>query len=555
MKNTLRFGQGPALVGAAVLMLTVQLLPAQAAAKKAEVVDMGAFKVSVPPGGGWKTDADPESGEVSFSKVKGKGILTALITQGKGVVRVTAVTVIPELLEPHRWRMTEEEAADACVDTYVSESGPDQRGLGKLLDRGATDVNGKKLFFAKWQGPAASPDPSASFEADHLIYLYFPPDFRKTHRFFHFQSSFFRPDALLKPYGNPGSEPVLAVIDSLEIVDPDQAAPGVDGELIRAAAAGDLETARLAIERGAKPDAAFGASTALGVAAFHGRREIVELLLERGADINKRGEETGATPLLQALFGMEPDLAGFLVERGAAIDGLDRFDFSPLMYASATGHVELVSKLLERGADVGARNARGATPLLAAVGGGSLEVLRILIDKGADINAQMAEGWSPLMEAIDLRQPDIVRMLVDGGADVNLRTETGSTALMTAVYRDDPETARFLIEKGADVNAETEKVVWYAGRTALLQAVLEGKYDLAKLLVGSGADVNIPLTDGRGSALIKATEDGRADMVKLLIEKGADVNAKKGKKQTALAIATKNKYTEIVGLLRAAGAK
>ncbi|MCK7514982.1 MAG: hypothetical protein MZV70_70555 [Desulfobacterales bacterium] len=127
MKNTLRFGQGPALVGAAVLILSTQLLLAQAAAKKAEVVDMGAFKVSVPPGGGWKTDADPESGEVSFSKVKGKGILTALITQGKGVVRVTAVTVIPELLEPHRWRMTEEEAADACVDTYVSESGPDQR--------------------------------------------------------------------------------------------------------------------------------------------------------------------------------------------------------------------------------------------------------------------------------------------------------------------------------------------------------------------------------------------------------------------------------------------
>jgi ankyrin repeat protein len=63
------------------------------------------------------------------------------------------------------------------------------------------------------------------------------------------------------------------------------------------------------------------------------------------------------------------------------------------------------------------------------------------------------------------------------------------------------------------------------------------------------------LTDGRGSALILATEDGRADMVKLLIEKGADVNVKAGKKKTALAIATKKKYTEIVGLLRAAGAK
>ncbi|MCK7514981.1 MAG: hypothetical protein MZV70_70550 [Desulfobacterales bacterium] len=113
-----------------------------------------------------------------------------------------------------------------------------------------------------------SPDPSASFKADYLIYLYFPPDFKKTHRFFHFQSTFARPDAILKPYGNPGSEPVFAVIDSLEIVDPDQAAPGMDGELIRAAAAGGLEAARRALETGARPDAAFGSSTALGVAAF-----------------------------------------------------------------------------------------------------------------------------------------------------------------------------------------------------------------------------------------------------------------------------------------------
>jgi ankyrin repeat protein len=555
MKNVFRFGKDPALVGAAVLMLSTQLLPAQAAAKKPEVVDMGAYKVSVPPGGGWKVDADPESGEVSFSKVKGKGILTALITQGKGVVRVTAVTVIPELLEPHKWRMTEEEAADACVETYISESGPDQRGLGKLLDRGAADVNGKKLYFAKWQGPAVSPDPSASFEADHLIYLYFPPDFKKTHRFFHFQSTFARPDALLKPYSNPGSEPVFAVIDSLEIVDPNKAAPGLDGELIRAAAAGDTEAARQAIDKGAKPDAAFGGSTALSVAALHGCREIVELLLERGADINKREGETGATPLIQAVFGMEPDLAGLLIERGAELDHQDQFSFSALMYAAATGQVDLVSKLLDHGADIRARTAAGATPLLAAVGGGSLDVLRVMLEKSADINAQLTDGWSPLMEAIDLRKPDVIRMLVDGGADINIRTKQGSTALMTAVYRDDLETARLLIEKGANVNAESEKEVWYTGRTAFLQAVLEGKYELAKLLVESGADVNIPLTEGRGSALIKATEDGRADMVKLLIEKGADVNVKKGKKQTALTIATKKKYAEIVGLLKAAGAK
>jgi ankyrin repeat protein len=518
MRKTRIIGRA-AVYSAALFYLVPGILSALAAqnkpAEKPQVVDMVSFKVSPPPGGKWDIEINEEGVRVIFSKSKGGGLLGALSPASQQ--RETAVVVSSIGLREDRWLMTEAEVVDDIIDDYVGFMSSGGNEPFKLVEKGNAEQKDKKLRFAKFHGTVqAVNDPSQYFTQDQLVYYYFPPDFRKTHRYFQFESIFSRAVSGLKLYQNPGSEPVFAVIDSLEIVSTLQAAPGLDGELIRAAEAGELEGARQALDKGAKPDASFGRATALSVAAFFGRRETIDLLLERGAGIDKGDEENGATPLFQAVMGLEPAIAGLLVERGADVNKKTKLGQSTLMLAAGSMQTEVVSMLVERGADVKAKDEEGLTPLMFAARSGSAGIAQLLIEKGAEIDAQSKDGTTALMKAIEMGKADVVKMLIERGPDINLKDKDGWTALWWAVNNGRTEIARMLIEKGADVNAKNK-----TGLTPLMRAAWTGE----------------------------------ADVVKLLLEKGADVNAKADKNWTALRYAKKANNKEITRMLQAAGAK
>ena len=77
-------------------------------------------------------------------------------------------------------------------------------------------------------------------------------------------------------------------------------------------------------------------ATALHYAAFEGRREIVQLLLDRGADINSRDSQFGATP---AGWAIE-----YLRERGGYL-AIELRDFA---YAIELGDPRWVARFLNR---------------------------------------------------------------------------------------------------------------------------------------------------------------------------------------------------------------
>jgi ankyrin repeat protein len=77
-------------------------------------------------------------------------------------------------------------------------------------------------------------------------------------------------------------------------------------------------------------------ATALHYATLNGHREIVELLLERGAEINKTDGEFGATPTGWAIE--------YLRERG----GYLAIELSDVAYAIEHGDVRWVARFLER---------------------------------------------------------------------------------------------------------------------------------------------------------------------------------------------------------------
>lgn len=84
--------------------------------------------------------------------------------------------------------------------------------------------------------------------------------------------------------------------------------------------------------------------------------------------------------------------------------------------------------------------------------------------------------------------------------------------------------------------------------TMLLPSACCGDYKLAKLLAENGSDINFKSPLGT-SALHLASKHGFLDIVKLLIEHGAKMDEKDGEGKTALIYAIENEHVDIVSLL------
>src|SRR5205085_2213331 len=90
----------------------------------------------------------------------------------------------------------------------------------------------------------------------------------------------------------------------------------------------------------------------LGLAAFFGQRQAVELLLARGGQVNTPARHRfGVTALHAALAGPAPDLARVLIAAGADVNAAQNSGETPLHETAFNGSIELTQLLLEQGAD------------------------------------------------------------------------------------------------------------------------------------------------------------------------------------------------------------
>ena len=154
----------------------------------------------------------------------------------------------------------------------------------------------------------------------------------------------------------------------------------VDAEsLVRAAQFGDLETVSELLARGSDPNVPVEGTTALWWAAQEGHTEVVDALLEAGADVDFV-DRNGSTPLKQAVGERHTDIAERLLLRGA--DFHHRFPSDGgcmvLHTAAAYGRMECIRLLLLYGADPCAKNDDGQTPYDTAIECGETEAAEVL---------------------------------------------------------------------------------------------------------------------------------------------------------------------------------
>lgn len=79
---------------------------------------------------------------------------------------------------------------------------------------------------------------------------------------------------------------------------------------------------------------------------------------------------------------------------------VDQSGETPLKNAIWDGHTELVRNLLNRGATPSDANLEGATPLMRASYKGHIETVNLLLDRGADSAVMDQSGKTPLTCAI-----------------------------------------------------------------------------------------------------------------------------------------------------------
>ena len=270
---------------------------------------------------------------------------------------------------------------------------------------------------------------------------------------------------------------------------------------------GESAFALFLLEQGADPNGAIEGTTALHAAAGpvdiwlnlwsrrHGgggarhlrltmdeRLELVQALLERGADPNPRmtasempglgflrngsydnfgtgtGDVAAATPLWVAAYATNPG-------HGSASN---RFRNTKPMSSG-----DVLRALLAAGANPHVTTADGTTPLMAAAGCGRAahiknaprsfrqqvaeEAARVLLEAGADVNARNEGDFTALHCAAFTGSPELVQIFVEHGADIDARDWRGRTAFRIAEgskqsfhYQAWPQVAELLRELGAD---------------------------------------------------------------------------------------------------------
>ena len=150
-----------------------------------------------------------------------------------------------------------------------------------------------------------------------------------------------------------------------------------------AAAIGDVEALRRALGRSAKRANAFSEDgfAPLHLAAYFGRLDAAELLLDRGADIEARSTNSRlrhVTPLHSAAAGRQTAVAVLLLDRGADPNVVQPGGWTPLHQAAANGDLVLCKALLKRGAKRAPQSDDRSRPLDFAVENHHQEIVRLL---------------------------------------------------------------------------------------------------------------------------------------------------------------------------------
>jgi ankyrin repeat protein len=319
-----------------------------------------------------------------------------------------------------------------------------------------------------------------------------------------------------------------------------------------AAMYGKIYAVQILLEKGANVNAlSDNDRTPLQLALENGHAQIVNLLTEHSPPEHIRNENVKTAELLTrkrtsrlhltALSGNVKQVK-LLIDEGENVNALTNSHETPLHIAAFKGNVDIAELLIEKGASVNVIANGNETPLHRAAQSGT-ETIALLIEKGASVNALANYNKTPLHSACNSSNLGRLALLIEKGASVNSLTTDNQTPLHWAAQYGNSKTAELLIEKGASVNALAA-----GNKTPLHLASKCGNSETVALLIEKEACVNA-LSTHNETPLHWAFDFGKLKIAELLIERGASVNALKNDDETPLHLASEIGDLETVALL------
>jgi len=180
--------------------------------------------------------------------------------------------------------------------------------------------------------------------------------------------------------------------------------------------------------------------TPLMFAAYYGELELVEYLVQQGADLApqralQQGKRGHWSPLYCAALAVNEPIFDFLLEAGAdpsVLNNMSWGDNAPMLEAAVEGPLSMVQKLLRLGVDVDqGKSTDYGSPIIRAAEDYQWDIVRVLAKAGADlteykpypvdpvrIEPHDTYGFDVLDFAIDEREPEIVALLLELGMRV-----------------------------------------------------------------------------------------------------------------------------------------
>lgn len=278
--------------------------------------------------------------------------------------------------------------------------------------------------------------------------------------------------------------------------------------------------------------------TALHIAARNGSWDILELLINNGADYNAQNC-LSQSPLHLAVDKDQFNCCEKLLENeNIQVNIKDKNDDTPLHYAAKHGRMKTCIVLLNHSkTEVNVKNKKGQGPLHVAAHEDHSDVIRLLMERGADWKMQDKTAHLPIHYAAQKGFPESCEALIfkcnnDADRDKQLKTalRDGKTPLMLAAKGGHHKCCSKLMK--TNINAKDKQ-----NQSALHYAAIGGFENTVAELLSMGANPNTQNKEGK-APIHEAASKKKVGCLKLLCERHVP-----GEKPTKLDVLCKQQRT------------